>query len=100
MPELILDHWELYPDWYRKQAVTIRTHDGSEQEAFIYTVDYGGQKQDEIRRVITDKAKLLPMRKRPDPEFKRNSRKFFTNSLVTSECRPSSILNKPRFTPF
>jgi hypothetical protein len=52
--ELILDHWELYPDWYRKQDVTVKASDGKEHEAIIYTVDYDGPKLDHFARVVND----------------------------------------------
>jgi len=57
--ELILDHWELYPDWYRKKRVLIKTKDGQEQEAFVYTLDIDGERLTEFRRVVNDPEKVL-----------------------------------------
>jgi gamma-glutamylcyclotransferase (GGCT)/AIG2-like uncharacterized protein YtfP len=52
--EMILDHWEVYPDWYRKRAVTVLAKDGQEHEAIIYTVDYEGEKLEHFDRVVND----------------------------------------------
>lgn len=57
--EIMLDHWEIYPDWYRKKSVTIRSHDECEHEAFIYTLDYDGEKLTEYNRVINDPAEVI-----------------------------------------
>ena len=57
--ELILDHWEQYPDWYRKKSVIIKTTDGVEHEAYIYTLDIDGEKLEEFKRVVNDPEKVL-----------------------------------------
>jgi gamma-glutamylcyclotransferase (GGCT)/AIG2-like uncharacterized protein YtfP len=57
--EMILDHWELYPDWYRKQAVTVHSGDGKQHEAIIYTVDYDGARLDHYERVVNDLAEVI-----------------------------------------
>jgi gamma-glutamylcyclotransferase (GGCT)/AIG2-like uncharacterized protein YtfP len=57
--ELILDHWERYPDWYRKQSVSIKSESGSANEAFIYTLDIDGERLSEYKRVMNDPEKVL-----------------------------------------
>jgi cytochrome oxidase Cu insertion factor (SCO1/SenC/PrrC family) len=57
--ELILDHWERYPEWYRKQEVSIKSEDGSMHEAFIYTLDIDGERLSEYKRVMNDPEKVL-----------------------------------------
>lgn len=57
--ELIIDHWELYPDWYRKKAVTITGNDGSEYDAFTYTLDIDGERLEQYQRVVNDPEKVL-----------------------------------------
>lgn len=57
--EMILDHWELYPDWYRKKAVSIKVKDGTEHEAFVYTVDYEGKKLNDFKRVVNNPEKVI-----------------------------------------
>ncbi len=57
--ELILDHWERYPDWYRKQSVKIKSEDGSVYDAFIYTLDIDGERLSEYNRVMNDPEKVL-----------------------------------------
>lgn len=57
--ELILDHWERYPNWYRKQNVTIKDNNGKQHEAFIYTLDINGMKMTEYKRVMNDPEKAL-----------------------------------------
>ncbi len=57
--ELILDHWERYPEWYRKQEVSIKSEDGSMHEAFIYTLDIDGERLSEYKRVMNDPDKVL-----------------------------------------
>jgi gamma-glutamylcyclotransferase (GGCT)/AIG2-like uncharacterized protein YtfP len=57
--ELILDHWERYPDWYRKQSVNIKSEDGSMHEAFIYTLDIDGERLIEYKRVMNELEKVL-----------------------------------------
>jgi hypothetical protein len=52
-------HWELYPDWYRKKAVTIKAKDGIEHEAFVYTVDYDLDKLKEFKRVVNDLDQVI-----------------------------------------
>ncbi len=57
--ELVLDHWERYPDWYRKQNVNIQSKDDSMHEAFIYTLDIDGERLIEYKRVMNDPEKVL-----------------------------------------
>src|SRR6266446_1367915 len=57
--ELILDHWEWYPDWYRKQAVAIQSSDEKEYEAFVYTLDYQGERLSDFKRVVNDPMKVM-----------------------------------------
>jgi len=57
--ELILDHWERYPDWYRKQSVKLKSEDGSAHDAFIYTLDIDGERLSEYKRVMNDPEKVL-----------------------------------------
>lgn len=57
--ELILDHWERYPNWYRKQNVVIKDNDGKQYDAFIYTLDIDGVKMTEYKRVMNDPEKAL-----------------------------------------
>ncbi|HCS78590.1 TPA: hypothetical protein DIV55_02500 [Patescibacteria group bacterium] len=57
--ELILDHWELYPDWYRKQDVLVIDKENKSHEAFIYTLDYDGERLSEFKRVLNDPEKVL-----------------------------------------
>lgn len=57
--ELILDHWELYPDWYRKKKVVIKAEDGTEHEAFLYTLDIDGERLEEFERVVNVPEKVL-----------------------------------------
>lgn len=52
--ELILDWWERYPKWYRKEDVKIHDLQGNTQGAFIYTVDREGKKLDKFARVQGD----------------------------------------------
>ena len=52
--EMILDYWEVYPDWYRKQAVKVRSEEGEEHKAIIYTVNYEGEKLEHFERVVND----------------------------------------------
>jgi gamma-glutamylcyclotransferase (GGCT)/AIG2-like uncharacterized protein YtfP len=55
--ELILDHWELYPDWYRKQPVKVQAGTG-ELEAFVYTLDHDGERVMEVTRVLNDPTEV------------------------------------------
>lgn len=48
--ELILDWWERYPKWYRKENVTIQNKTGEKFSAFIYTLDKNGEKQVSFKR--------------------------------------------------
>jgi hypothetical protein len=57
--ELILDNWEIYPDWYRKQAVTVRADNGSEHQAFIYTVNYDGEEVRNFSRVVNEPIAVI-----------------------------------------
>ena len=57
--ERILDHWERYPDWYRKKTVVIKAIDGVKHEAFIYTLDIDGEKVEKFKRVVNNRAKVL-----------------------------------------
>ncbi len=57
--ELILDHWELYPDWNRKMVVTITAEDGTTHEAFVYTQDIEGERLEEFKRVVNNPEKVL-----------------------------------------
>ncbi len=57
--ELILDNWELYPDWYHKKSVMIKATDGLEHEAFIYTLDIDGERLEKFKRVVNDPEKVL-----------------------------------------
>lgn len=57
--ELILDHWELYPNWYRKEDVVVRDSHGSECSAFIYTLDIEGERMDAFDRVPNNYEKVL-----------------------------------------
>jgi gamma-glutamylcyclotransferase (GGCT)/AIG2-like uncharacterized protein YtfP len=52
--EMILDHWEVYPDWYRKRAVSVQYDDGESHEAFIYTIDSEGILLEHFERVVND----------------------------------------------
>lgn len=57
--ELILDHWERYPNWYRKQEVLIKDKQNNTHKAFIYTLDINGTKMTEYKRVMNDPEKAL-----------------------------------------
>jgi len=57
--ELIIDHWEHVPEWYRKQTVTIQPNDGTPREAFVYTLDYKGKKLTEFHRVVNDPVRVI-----------------------------------------
>ena len=57
--ELILDHWELYPNWYRKQDVNIKSENRSMHDAFVYTLDIDGERLSKFKRIINDPEKVL-----------------------------------------
>ncbi len=57
--ELILDHWEMYPDWYRKKSVQIVSEDHTEHDAYIYTLDIDGERLEEYTRVSNDPRQAL-----------------------------------------
>lgn len=57
--ELVLDHWEIYPDWYRKEFVTIKENDGTIHDAFIYTLDIEGERLETYNRVLNQPEKVL-----------------------------------------
>ena len=77
--ELILDHWELYPDWYRKKEVKIIDNDGKEHEAFVYTVDYDGERLEEFTRVVNDPEEVIINAKAARNRVLEKFPKAFTN---------------------
>jgi hypothetical protein len=62
--ELILDAWERYPDWYRKEEVVVRDEQGKEHNAYIYTLDIEGERQKSFNRVVNDPERVLEAAKR------------------------------------
>lgn len=52
--ERLLDHWEVFPDWYYKQPVTVKAAGGSEHEAFIYTLKIDGERVEKVNRMVND----------------------------------------------
>lgn len=54
--ELILNHWEQYPNWYRK---TIQNDQDESFEALIYTLDIDGEQLTEFKRVMNNPEKAL-----------------------------------------
>jgi len=57
--ELVLDHWERYPDWYRKLDVVVKDELGNEHDAFIYTLDIKGELMEKVERVLNTPEKAL-----------------------------------------
>lgn len=57
--ELIIDHWEQYPDWYRKHPVVITADDDSPHDAYIYTLDIAGVQQETLNRMVNDLALVV-----------------------------------------
>lgn len=73
--ELILDHWERYPVWYRKREVVVNDADGKKHNAFVYTLDIEGEKVETYERVLNDperarqnavKMRTLVLEKHPE----------------------------------
>ncbi len=52
--ELLLDFWERYPRWYRKEDVIIEDESGKKHEAIVYTIDKDGVKLNTFERVQGD----------------------------------------------
>lgn len=71
--ELILDWWERYPKWYRKEDVLVIDPQGNQHEAFMYAIDKGGKKLENFERVQGDLNSYLEsatnLRNRLQQEF-------------------------------
>ncbi|OGK13664.1 hypothetical protein A3A93_00615 [Candidatus Roizmanbacteria bacterium RIFCSPLOWO2_01_FULL_38_12] len=52
--ELILDNYERYPTWYRKEGVEIEDEKGRKHQGFMYAIDKGGEKVERFERVNGD----------------------------------------------
>lgn len=52
--ELILDFWERYPRWYRKEDVIIEDKSGKKHKATVYVIDKDGVRLDTFERVQGD----------------------------------------------
>jgi len=49
--ELVLDHYERYPYWYRKEDISVEDQNGKKYLAFMYSIDKGGEKVGRFKRV-------------------------------------------------
>jgi peroxiredoxin len=59
--------------------VTIKAKDGNKQEAFVYTLDYTGEKLKEFKRVVNDLDKVLVNAKKVRQQVIEKFPKAFSN---------------------
>jgi hypothetical protein len=52
--ELILDYYEKYPNWYRKEDIEIIDTKEHKHEGYMYAYDKGGKRVDSFERVQGD----------------------------------------------
>jgi|SRR3990167_2346034 len=57
--EIMLDWWERYPRWYRKEDITVTDQDNNTHEAFMYTIDKEGELLNNFERIQGDLKQYL-----------------------------------------
>ena len=57
--EFIIDWWERYPKWYRKEDVEIQNIKGEKFQAIVYVIDRDGKPLDNFERVQGDIASYI-----------------------------------------
>ncbi|MCR4329937.1 MAG: gamma-glutamylcyclotransferase [Candidatus Roizmanbacteria bacterium] len=77
--ETVLDWWERYPRWYRKENITVTDKHGKEYEAFMYAIDKTGEVLETFERVQGNVETYITSAK----ELRKKLSKEFPNLLNT-----------------